>query len=92
MEPEPKVDPEAVLQAEISRYVLKGYRVTTKTARSAQLLKPKKFSVLWAMVWLLLVVLPFVLYLVWYGVKRDEHLYLTVDEEGKITTSFTLAS
>lgn len=91
MEPEPPIDPEAILQAEISRYVQNGYRVTSKTASSAQLVKPKKFSVTWAMVWLLLVVLPFVFYLIWYGIKRDQHLYLTVDEQGKITTAFALA-
>ncbi len=92
IEPAPTIDPEAILQAEINRYVKKGYRVTSQTARSAQLVKPKKFSIIWAMVWLLLVVLPFVIYLIYYTAKRDQQLYLTVDEQGKITMAFAIAS
>lgn len=86
------IDPEAILQAEIERYVEKGYRVTSQTARSAQLVKPKKFSILWAMVWLLLAVLPFVIYLIYYAAKRDQHLYLTMDDQGKITIAFAIAA
>jgi ABC-type Fe3+ transport system permease subunit len=79
------VDPEAILQAEINRYVGRGFRVTSQTPRSAQLVKPKKFSVVWAVIWFVLMILPFVIYLLYYASKRDQQVYLTVDEQGHIT-------
>lgn len=79
------INPEAILQAEVSRYVQKGYRVTSQTSRTAQLVKPKKFSVIWAIIWFVLAVLPFIVYLIYYAGKRDQQVYLTVDEQGQIT-------
>lgn len=40
----PGIAPEAVLQEEVNRYTKKGFRVVSQTSRSAQLVKPKKFS------------------------------------------------
>lgn len=79
------VDPEAILQAEVNRYVGKGFRVTSQTPRTAQLIKPKKFSVIWAVIWFVLMLLPFVIYLLYYVAKRDQQVYLTVDEQGNLT-------
>lgn len=85
MEQPVAINPEAILQAEINHYVQKGFRVVSQTARSAQLIKPKKFSVVWAVIWFVLMLLPFVLYLLYYAGKRDQQVYLTVDERGNIT-------
>jgi len=78
-------DPEAILLAEINRYVQLGYQVTSQTARSAQLVKPKRFSVMWAIIWFVLAVVPFVIYVLVYMFKWDHHVLISVDEEGHIT-------
>lgn len=68
-----------LLQREINARVKKGWIVQTQTDTAAQLIKPKKFS------WLWFILLLGIIYLVYYIVlKRDEKLYLTVDEQGKV--------
>jgi hypothetical protein len=74
-----------LLQREIQKYVKDGWRVQSSTATTAQLVKPKKFSFLFFIVLLILMVLPALLYVVWFAVKRDEAVYLSVDENGRIT-------
>ena len=78
-------DPEAILQAEVARYVKKGYRVVSQAARTAQLVKPKKFSFWWAFFWMLWALIGFFVYLAWYMGKKDEQVYLSVADTGKIT-------
>ncbi len=73
-----------ILQREISAYVRRGFIVQSQTDTTAQLIKRKKFSLLWAIIWFLLAVFPFVIYLIWYAAKRDESAYLTVDETGRV--------
>jgi ABC-type Fe3+ transport system permease subunit len=87
----PASDPEAILQAEINLYVQMGFGVTSQTTRSAQLVKPKKFSIMWAIVWFTLAIFPLLIYLLYYGFKWDHRVYLTVDEEGHITQTRGLA-
>jgi ABC-type Fe3+ transport system permease subunit len=81
----PTSDPEAILQAEINRYVEMGYRLTSQTTRSAQLVKPKKFNIIWAIIWFVLAVFPFFIYLLYYTFKWDHQVIMTVDEQGHIT-------
>ncbi|MGA2821658.1 MAG: hypothetical protein ABSF61_13540 [Anaerolineales bacterium] len=76
-----------ILQKEIGRYIRKGFRVVSQTDTSAQLVKPKRFSLLWAIIWLILAVLPFILYLLWYWSRKDQVVYLTVDTQGRISKS-----
>jgi hypothetical protein len=75
----------ALLDAEVTRYVRRGFRVQSRTDTTAQLVKPKKFSLFWAGIWLLCAVFPFIVYLLWYAAKRDTQVYLQVDEQGKVT-------
>lgn len=42
------------LQTEINRYVGRGFRVLNQTDTTAQLVKSKKFSLLWFFIWLIL--------------------------------------
>jgi hypothetical protein len=79
------IDPEAILQTEINRYVQMGYQVTSQTERSAQLVKPKKFNIILAIVCFTLAILPLVIYLLYYTLKWEHHVQMTVDEEGHIT-------
>ena len=91
MDSPPTSDPEAILQTEINRYVQMGYVVTSQTARSAQLVKPKKVSIVWAIIWFTLAILPFFVYLLYHTFKWEHRVHLTVDEEGHITLKRGLA-
>jgi uncharacterized BrkB/YihY/UPF0761 family membrane protein len=75
----------ANLQAEVNRYVRKGFRVTSQTLTSAQLTKRKKFSFLFAILWLLVAGVGILVYLLYYAAKQDKQVYLTVDAAGKVT-------
>jgi ABC-type Fe3+ transport system permease subunit len=78
-------DPEAILQTEINRYLQVGYQVTSQTSRSAELVKPKKFNIILAIICFTLAILPLVIYLLYYAFKWDDRVQLTVDEEGHVT-------
>ena len=73
-----------ILQEEINRLVHKGYRVVSQTERSAQLVKPKKFSFWWALIWFLVFGVGLVVYLIYYAGKKDQQVYLTIDAGGKL--------
>lgn len=79
---------QAILQVEISKYIRRGYRVVSQTVTTAQLVKPKSFSFFWALVWLLLAVLPFFIYLIYYAAKRDSTIYIEVGGDGQIVRRF----
>lgn len=55
----------------ITGYLAQGFVVANKTATSATLQKRKEFSVLWAVVGLILCVLPLFIYLIIYATKSD---------------------
>ena len=67
-----------ILGREINRYVRQGYRVVSRTDTTAQLVKPKEFSLFWAIIGFLF------LYLLYYLSKKDETLYLEVLPNGQI--------
>jgi uncharacterized membrane protein len=70
--------PNDPLQAHIDWYVQQGYRVVSQTEASAQLVKPKAFSFVWALLWFLLLGVGLIVYLLYYASKRDKTVYLTV--------------
>ena len=74
----PKTD--APLQTHIDWYVSQGFRVVSQTDSSAQLVKPKQFSFLWALLWLLALGIGLIVYLLYYIGKHDQTVYLTVVE------------
>ena len=67
-----------ILEKEIRKYVKRGYQVASRTDTTAQLIKPKKFSLFWFCVGLI------ILYLAYYMWKRDKTVYLEVDKLGRI--------
>lgn len=73
-----------VLEQEIQSYVRKGYRVLSQTDTSAQLVKPKKFNALLAILLLIMMVLPFIVYLLIYMAAKDKTVYITVDPQGRV--------
>lgn len=74
-----------ILQKEINGYVRRGFRVMSQTDTSAQLVKPKKFSFLWAMLWFLLLGIGLLIYLIYYWSQKDQTVYLSVDERGRVS-------
>jgi hypothetical protein len=74
----PIIDRRAILEKEIYSYVRRGYRVLSQTETSAQLVKPKKFSLLWCILFF------GIFYIVYYMAKKDKTVWLTIDALGNI--------
>ena len=71
------------LQDHINWYVNRGYMVQSQTETSAQLVKPKRFSLIWALIWTLLILVGLLIYIFYYISKKDQTVYLYV-EDGKV--------
>ncbi len=76
---------ESQLQYHIDWYVQQGYRVISQTETSAQLVKPKEFSFVWALFWFLIFGVGVLVYVFYYAAKKDATLYLTVAPDGTVT-------
>ncbi len=72
------------LQREVTGYIRRGYRVLSQTDTTAQLVKPKTFSFFWAFIWLLALGVGLIVYIIYYMAKKDEQVYIEVDEEGRV--------
>jgi len=72
------------LRSEIDRRVRDGYRVVSETETSAQLLKPKVFSFVWALFWFLFLGVGVLVYIFYYMAKKDKTVYLRLSDEGKL--------
>ncbi len=72
------------LRGEIDRRVRQGYRVVSETETSAQLIKPKVFSFVWAFVWFLFLGVGVLVYIFYYMAKKDQTVYLRVTEGGRV--------
>ena len=77
----------ATLDSIVARYVRRGYRVVSRTPTTAQLVKPKNFSCLWATLWLLVLVVGLLVYIFYYMSKKDDTIYLEVDAYGTVRTT-----
>jgi hypothetical protein len=87
--PVPLEERSAILEAEVMKYARMGYEVRARTQTTAQLVKPKKFSFIWALVWFLLFGIGLIIYLLYYWGKREQRIYLEVDERGRIRSPNT---
>lgn len=76
--------PSAILQASIARYAGDGYRVIIQTAGSAQLVKPKRFSLLAFLLLTLMLGFPGLIYILYFWRKKDRTVYLWADENGRV--------
>src|SRR5215210_5791321 len=88
-EPVPLEERSAILDAVVMKYARIGYEVRSRTQTTAQLVKPKKFSFIWALVWFLLFGIGLIVYLLYYWGKRDQTIYLEVDNRGVIQSPYT---
>lgn len=85
---------QGILQAEIDRLLAKGkawdtghgrWRLMSQTETTAQMVRPKTFSAAIAILWFVFVpVIGLIFYVIYYAGKRDQHLYLTVDDIGEL--------
>lgn len=73
-----------VLDREIDKYVRAGFRVVSRTPTTAQLVKPKEFSMFIALLGFLFLFVGLVLYMLIYMAEKDQTVYLSVDEQGNI--------
>ncbi|OQY79800.1 MAG: hypothetical protein B6D41_22120 [Chloroflexi bacterium UTCFX4] len=71
-----------ILDQEISKYQRQGWRLLNRTDTTAQLAFETKASCLVAIILALLLIVPAVLYLMFY--KGTKNLFLEVDEQGQI--------
>jgi hypothetical protein len=72
------------LNKAIAEYQAAGWILLNLTSSSAQLKKPKEFSVGFFILGLLLLVIIGVIYLIAYAVKSDELVTLTTDDQGNL--------
>ena len=76
--------PDASLQEHIGWLVHEqDYQVVTQTEMSAQLVRPKKFSVIWALLWFLVFGIGLLVYILYYMAKPSGSIYLFV-ENGQV--------
>lgn len=73
-----------ILNREVAKLSKKGWHIVSQTDTTAQLLKPKKFSFLWAILWTFFFGVGLLIYLFYHWAKKEETIYLTVDEEGRL--------
>lgn len=72
----------AILDVEVSKQAQLGWKLSTRTDTSAQLTKNKGPNITIALLLLLIMILPGILYLIF--AKGEVSLYLEVDEFGNI--------
>jgi hypothetical protein len=66
------------MEQAITSYIAQGFTVQARTENSATLFKKKEFSVLWAVVGLVLCLLPLLIYLIVYATQKDEMVQIVV--------------
>lgn len=82
-------DRSAILEAEVQRFVAQGYRVAARSPTTAQLVRPKTFNVVAAVLWLLVLLVGLLIYLLVYAAQSDDAVYLTVGPDGEIARQFS---
>ena len=73
------------LDAAIAHYESKGYHVEDRAKSRVTMMRPKKFSFIWALLWFLLFGIGILIYLFYYMAKSDERVTLEVDDSGHVT-------
>jgi hypothetical protein len=74
--------PVRTFEGEISHLTRQGFILMQKTETSAQLVRPKRFSLLWALLWFLVFGVGVFVYIAFYLAKSDEGRYVEKTPEG----------
>jgi hypothetical protein len=72
------VSSEAQLEQTITSYIARGFVLANRTATSATMFKKKEFSILWAVIGLVLCLLPLLIYLIIYASQSDQMVQVYV--------------
>jgi len=78
-----KIDRVPNLERAIAKYTYRGYRVLSQTEKSAQLMRPKAFSCLIALITLCLGGVPLIVYLIYFASIQDKCVRLQVIPEAQ---------
>ena len=70
-----------ILTAEIEEWIKKDFYLVSQTDTTAQMKKDKEFSCLLFIILTAFILLPGILYLL---MRKDKHVYITVDKKGDI--------
>lgn len=73
-----------ILEQRLQGYAKDGYRVLSQADTTAQLMKPKRFNFILALILLCLGGFPLIIYIFWYLAAKDQTMYLTVEVDGKV--------
>lgn len=72
------------LKAQIRIAVGHGYHVTSQTEKTVQLVRPKRFSIGAALLWLFVFGFGIILYFIYYLSKSDEAIYLDLETQPSV--------
>lgn len=79
----------AILDRAVIEYQKSGYQLVARTDTTAQLTKNREFSCCLAVI-LVFLVIGIILYLLWYlTAKKEDTVFLEVDQYGKLHTTYT---
>lgn len=70
------------LESAVTNYVALGFVVSNRTPDSVVMYKRKEFNVVWAIVGLVLCLLPLLIYLIVYAVERDQMVEIRLASAG----------
>jgi F0F1-type ATP synthase assembly protein I len=83
-QPIPHAERSRLLDEEVGQFLRDGFFLRQRTPTTAQLVRPKRFSFIWAFLWLLVFGIGIIVYLIYYAAKQDEGRYVEVDEYGAV--------
>lgn len=74
----------ARLDQQIAAYSRQGYRVQSRTETSVQLVRPKQFNLVAALLWFFCFGVGVLVYVAYYLSKSDDVLYFGITDEGEL--------
>lgn len=80
--------PMGIMDARIAVYTSRGWRVVSRTEEGVQLVKPKTFSLFWALAWFLVLGVGVLVYIFYYAAKKDETIYLSAADVAPTQAGF----
>ena len=81
---------QSALDQSIINYTNAGWIVSTRTDRMAQLRLPKRFNWGWFLIWVffsLFMGFPWLVYLIYYAVKKDQLVTISIGSDGNLLVS-----
>ena len=76
---------QAELEAQVQEMTRQGYIVTSRTESQVHLMRPKKFSAVWAILWFLVCGVGVLVYIFYWMGKRDDIVMLSRAEGSNIS-------